>query len=138
MKSHLPVLRCVVFLSVLVFSACSPMRPTAVEVTRVSGEAPEVVQAARDAALAYVREDYSQQAPASDLDWDAEFVTPKSAVGTGDYRFTAEDWAITVSYPVVAPEAVIYQVTVNNHTIGFRWQGEVDAKGHVTEKAAPK
>lgn len=38
---------------------------------------------------------------------------------------------------MVAPDATIYQVLVENTATGFRWEGEVDASGQVTDLAAP-
>ena len=47
------------------------------------------------------------------------------------------EWLISVDFPVVAPQATIYQVIVDNEVSGFRWQGEVDALGTVTELQGP-
>jgi hypothetical protein len=43
---------------------------------------------------------------------------------------------INVIFPIVAPEAVIYQVTVRNESSRFQWDGEVSAMGEVTEFTA--
>jgi len=99
-------------------------------------EAPEEVRAARDVVLAYLSERYVEQAPAVSLTWAAEFTTPEGLIGMGTYQYTAEDWAITISYPIVAPEAVVYSVVVANQTTRFQWEGEVDAAGQVTERVA--
>jgi hypothetical protein len=40
---------------------------------------------------------------------------------------------VEVSYPIVPPEATIYEVTVTNADLGLDWQGTVDAQGTVTE-----
>jgi hypothetical protein len=109
--------------------------PTATP-TEAAVEAPDEVRAARDVALAYVGGRYGEQAPALDLTWTEEFITPEGLVGSGTYQYTAGDWVITISYPIVAPEAVVYQVVMANQTTGFQWEGEVDAAGQVTETRA--
>jgi hypothetical protein len=98
--------------------------------------APEGVEMARGAALAYVREQYGEEAPASNLAWQVELVTSEQ-VGAGKYQYVASDWIIRIDYPVVAPNLVVYQVTIDNTTTGFQWQGEVDAAGQVTDLSAP-
>lgn len=96
---------------------------------------------ALDAALAYVREHYGEQAPSPGLTWVGDHPPAEEPVGVQTFEFTpgsgAEDWVIAVSYPVVAPEDVVYRVVVTNETTGFRWEGEVDAGGEVTEILAP-
>ena len=47
------------------------------------------------------------------------------------------EWLISVDFPVVAPQATIYQVVVDNELSGLHWQGEVDATGEVTELQGP-
>ena len=64
-------------------------------------------------------------------------MTSEELVGQAILQYTSDrgygEWVVKVSYPVVAPENVIYQVFVDNETIGFHWEGEVDASGQVTE-----
>jgi len=100
--------------------------------------APDPVRA-RDAALAYVGERYSLPVPAPELDWIEKEVTAEGLVGSVALEYSAlgQDWAITVAFPVVAPENIIYQVVVTNPAIGFEWQGEVDAAGQVRPMASP-
>ncbi len=98
--------------------------------------AADPVLAARDAALAYVRERYVDSAPPSDLTWTRERKTAEGIVGAETYEYRSGFWAVTISYPVVAPESVLYQVEISNESSGFQWQGEVDAQGDVTETAA--
>ena len=53
------------------------------------------------------------------LTWGEEYTTPEGWIGSGDFEFTAEDWVIGMSYPIVPPERTIYQVTVTNQITGF-------------------
>lgn len=87
---------------------------------------------ARDAALAYLAANYRQNAPSPDLTW-AENILSQELVGASTFEYVAGDWTATVSFPMVAPENVIYRVTVTDHTTIFRWEGEVNASGEVTE-----
>jgi hypothetical protein len=95
-------------------------------------ETPAEVLAARDAALVYVIGHYGEQAPWRNLIWLEDEVTPEGMVGQVAYRYAAGDWVVTISHPVVAPDAVVYSVAVANQTTGFQWEGEVDAAGRVT------
>lgn len=88
---------------------------------------------AREAALSYMSIYHTQSAPKGELFWTEENITPEGLVGSNAVRYAAEDWIVTVSYPVVAPEAVIYQVEVTNEGDGIQWQGTVDAIGQITE-----
>ncbi len=102
---------------------------------RVS-EAPENVLVARDAALYYVVEDYGLHGLGSGLAWEEEWITPEGIVGTGTYQYTAGDWSVTISYPVMPPEQTLYTVSVVNQAAGLQWEGEVDPQGTVTELGA--
>lgn len=131
------------FLALLVLAAgCGPgpAEPTEVPTatpTEVAAEVPDDVRAARDTALTYLREQYGDQAPAPGLTWAEERTTPEGLVGSETFQYTADDWVVTISYPVVAPENVIYQIVVENPTTGFQWQGMLDAEGYLIEMLAP-
>jgi hypothetical protein len=86
---------------------------------------PDEVRAARDAALAYVSEAHGEEVPGPDLSWTERRTTPEGLVGAERFEFTAGGWVITVSYPVVAPEYMVYQITIDNGATGFHWEGEV-------------
>jgi hypothetical protein len=89
--------------------------------------------AARDAALDHIYEQYKYPPLDQSVEWQEERLTGEGIVGAETFRYTAESWMVEVSYPVVAPEATIYQVTVTNEGLGLEWLGEVDAQGVVTE-----
>ncbi len=99
-------------------------------------EGPDLIRV-RDAALAYVLGHYGDQAPWRNLIWLEEETTPEQSVGHAAHQYGAGDWEITISYWTAALEGVVYSVVVANETTGFRWEGEVDAVGRVTETAAP-
>ncbi|HSJ54476.1 MAG TPA: hypothetical protein VLC52_12115, partial [Anaerolineae bacterium] len=91
---------------------------------------------ARDAALAYLATTYGQRAPASDLAWTEENVTPTDIVGASTFEYRAGDWVVTVQFPVVLPENTTYQVTVDGGD--FHWEGEVNPSGEVRELVLPR
>lgn len=103
-------------------------------------EMPVGAAAARDAAMAYLDQNYSiwpADAPAPVLVWTEEDLTAGGLVGASTFRYTADEWVVTVSFPIVAPDATVYRILIENTATGFRWEGEVDAVGQVTETAAP-
>jgi hypothetical protein len=91
------------------------------------------VHTARDAALAHVTEHYGEQVPVPGLTWAEKRSTPEVWVGAGTYQYTAENWIVTIHYPMAPPETVVYQVMVANRAARFQWAGQVDATGRVTE-----
>jgi hypothetical protein len=141
MKGRLSTLGLVLILCGLILGGCAPVTeqptelPTATP-TAATVEGPDPARA-RDAALVYVIGHYGEQAPQGDLLWTEERTTPEGLVGSETFQYAADDWVVTMSYRVVAPEAVAYSVVVANQTTGFQWEGEVDAVGQVTETAAP-
>jgi hypothetical protein len=137
-------------LSALIFSGCAPTTAEATKSptiapkevttevpTEAPTEVPDKVRTARDVALAYVSGRYGEQAQTLVLTWTEERTTSEGVVGSEIYQYTAEDWVVTITYPLVAPEAVVYQVVVTNPSTGFRWEGEVNAVLQVTETLAP-
>jgi len=93
--------------------------------------------AARDAVLAHLAGNYGDRAPALGLTWTEMDATPgapdKPLPGATSLRYVAADWVMTLSYPVVRPDLVVYRVTLENAALGFKWEGKVDAAGQVTE-----
>jgi hypothetical protein len=73
-----------------------------------------------------VAEAHGEQVPVPGMAWTEEDVTPEGLVGATGRRYSAGDWVVTVRFPVVAPEAVIYQVTVESEASGFHWEGHVE------------
>ena len=128
------------FLSALTLTGCgsrdTQVTPTPTIAPPISEETAEPKPPdplfAREAALAYMRTNYSESAPPEDLAWAEAEVTPEGLVGATSFQYSAGDWLVTVSYPVVAPEALVYQVEASDASTGFHWRGTVDANGEVT------
>jgi hypothetical protein len=96
---------------------------------------PEVEDAvgAKDAALAYLREQKGQDVATADADWSCSDVTPYGLVGAATKELTTDGWTVRVFSTVVAPEYIVYTVTVTTLQGGWRWQGKVKPDGAVTE-----
>ena len=107
--------------------------PTAVP-TEVTPQVPDPI-AARDAALAYVVQNYDQQVPGTSASWMEDDLTEEGLVGASTFQYTAEGWTVTVSFPIVAPSATIYKIMASDEATGFQWEGEIDVTGAVTEIA---
>jgi hypothetical protein len=145
MKKRMSTWGIVLVLGAFVISGCgtaavqltevSPVAQTAVP-TAVTAEtvpaAPDP-RFARDAALAYIVERSDGPALASGLGWVEEVVTSEELVGSSTSQYTAGDWVVTVSFPITAPGATIYQIVAVNQATTFRWEGSVNAAGQVTE-----
>jgi hypothetical protein len=128
------VLGLLIALSTLIFSGCAVS--LADEANVEPNPAPENVpdpKAARDAVLAYIREHYGRSAPAEGIVWAEENITPEEWVGATTLRYSGEDWAVTITYPIVNPASTTYDVEVTGKVLGFQWKGKVDASGQVTE-----
>jgi len=138
MKNGMLIVGLVLAVSMLIVGGCTP--PVA-EVagasspTEVPIEVPDPARA-RDAALAYVAANYGDQAPAPDLAWTEESITPDGELSDPTFQYTAAGWTVTVSFPLVAIQTTICTVVMEDQATGFHWEGEVDTAGQVTELVA--
>jgi hypothetical protein len=87
----------------------------------------------RDLVLAYFRENYSGDAPSSDLVWVGERTTPEGSVDHEWCQFTADGWSLLVDYEVTRPEQVLFQVELRDADSGLVWWCQVDAEGQILE-----
>lgn len=90
---------------------------------------------ARDAALAYVRDQVERLAPPPEIEWVEHDATPEGLLGSSITRFTAGDWTVTVSMALVHPADVIYHVTIASGSLNFQWEGQVSADGATAPSA---
>lgn len=124
-------------LSFFFFLACSPEHPvSAPEPETAGGEVeavPEEVIAVRDAALAYVEQTQSMDGLTDLSGWAGRNIVQPNIVGQGAYQFTSGAWMVAVSYPVVAPEYLLYTVQISNAAVDFMWSGTVLPDGTVSE-----
>ena len=118
--------------------ACTPVEPesggeTETQEEGTVEEVPDGVYMARDAVLAYLEKSKAMTGLTELTEWSAEYITPPQILGQGAWQLTSGPWMVAVSYPIVAPENVIYTVQVSNPLEDFMWSGTVLPDGSVTE-----
>ncbi len=140
MKARASTISLVLISGILIVSGCSPvMAGLPGGGTVVPAEAPSHAGDpvwVRDEVLIYLAERYPERAPGSDVTWAEENVTEEDLLGSSTVQYTSGGWVVTVTYPIVAPEDIIYEITVSNGTSGLSWRGKVAAEGTVTETLA--
>jgi hypothetical protein len=136
MKGKIANLVVLLLLTASALSGCTSPSSAAMPTPAGQSSRPSDPVGARDAVLTYLAENYGVEAPAAGLAWTEKHTKPEELVGGESYEYTAGDWLIAVSYPVVAPENIVYTIAVTNPTTSFRWEGQVDAQGHVTRTSA--
>jgi hypothetical protein len=90
-------------------------------------------ESARDVVLAYIRTYHPGVGPSEDAFWFEETEPTENMVGSSSFTYRYEAWTVTVTFPVVAPDATIYTVTVEHASPKIYWQGLVDAYAQVVE-----
>jgi len=96
-------------------------------------EGEQMLLNALNVALTHAVAQYGDEAPPAGLAWVGERITPADMVGSETYRYTAGDWVVTITYPVVPPDKMVFNITIQNATTGVTWMGSVDAYGQVLE-----
>jgi hypothetical protein len=90
----------------------------------------------REIALGFLRDKYGDSAPQEELQWQADFLEQEGSAESGAYLYTTSTWNMKIEYPMVEPEMMVYSIELDNSATDFRWQGQVDARGEVTEQVA--
>jgi hypothetical protein len=85
---------------------------------------------ALDIAVAHVLQKTDLEAPG---EWTRQDITPHNLVGSADYLFTSGAWVARITNPVVAPEFILYTITLDHVSSGMSWTGEVMADGTLNE-----
>jgi hypothetical protein len=96
-------------------------------------EGEQMLLNAFDVALTHAKALYGDESPPAGLAWVGERITTTDLVGVETWRYTAGDWVVTITYPVVPPDQMVFNITIQNATTGFVWQGSVDTHGQVIE-----
>lgn len=121
-------------LSLLVVASCAQTPVNATDViNNPDSENKPVISSpemARDATIAYLREDYST-VPPSNVTWTGENITSDEAVATSNFLYSFRDWTVSVVSPDVTPENKVFTVMVLNNEDDFKWAGLVDSSGKV-------
>jgi hypothetical protein len=108
-----------------------PETPTPMPTPIVDVPAP--VLAAREAALAYLRQSYPQTAPPEGIAWAGRSTAPGGPVGSASFEFTSDAWRMTIGVPRVSPDVVLYEIEVVGSAAGFLWTGRLDRGFSVLE-----
>ncbi len=95
--------------------------------------APPGVVRARQSALASLAERHGVEVPPPGTDWTEYRATPENLVGSETYEYRFDDWSVTISYPVVASENVVYDVVIANEGEGSLWEGRATPQGEIEE-----
>jgi len=105
----------------------------------VAGEAPVVSEfvvqghaQARDVALAYVAERAGLALP--DGEWAFQDQTSQGPADATTWLFTNGPWVVQVSAPAIAPQPIVYSITVDHMSVVIRWEGTVDSFGETVEQ----
>lgn len=90
--------------------------------------------AAFESMLSWLQATYPDAAPDDGLAWVSEDVVVTDAdgqplVGAAERRYTATGWVADVTWAVVAPEYLVYQITLKSPVSGWFWEGSVKAQG---------
>ncbi len=88
-------------------------------------------EAARGAALDFLQNNYGSYAPPVGANWIGGEMPSDGLVGSARFQYSAAGWVMSISYPLVAPEATLYTVEAVYDAVGFSWKGLVDASGKV-------
>lgn len=131
-------------LSMLVVASCAPNPANANDMKNDSiSEVGQIVSSpemARDATIAYLREDFSS-VPPSDVSWAGGKISSEEAVATNNFLYSYRDWTVSVVSPDVVPENRVFTVVVLNDEEDFKWAGLVDSSGKIVSmrswQAAP-
>jgi len=91
---------------------------------------------ARQAAITYLQGKAAADVPGLDTKWQESDETPPGLVGAANKYYASDEWAVSVSYPVVLPDLTVYRVVIVGTKLAWHWKGEVKADGTVTEISA--
>jgi hypothetical protein len=110
MRGKIMYLGILLLVSALAISGCSGASSALEPTPAGQSSRPSDPVGARDAVLAYLAAKDGSGAPAAGLAWTETHTKPEGLVGGESYEYTAGDWLIAVSYPVVAPESIVYTI----------------------------
>ncbi len=90
-------------------------------------------------AVAWLQSKYPDSAPSDGITWVFETVPVlgpggQPLLGAAERHATAADWSAVITWAVVSPEFLQYQVSLVSPTLGWFWEGSVRARdGQVHE-----
>lgn len=102
-----------------------------------ASQPPSEVITALQIAIAQLQSEFPAVGPANDADWEAHDLTPPGLVGSSGYRFMIDGWQIDITYPIVAPQAMIYSINAEHLASDLRWGGTINAQGQILSSSSP-
>jgi hypothetical protein len=105
--------------------------PTATQTPVV--EIPLAILSARDALLAFLKNQYPGKAPADSVVWSGLDTTLPRVVGVSTYEFSGDGWVMTVAAVSVSPTQTLYEMGLNSSQAGLHWTARLDAAYHLLE-----
>lgn len=135
MKLRMRVLSIVLVtgLVVVATAGCDGYTQTPAPTPTAAAVIPDEALGARDAALVYVRQSYADKAPPDGVTWLGRSSSPEDLVGASSYEFAGGVWLMTVQFPLVSPDAMVYEIGLGNEDAGFLWTGKLSASYGVLE-----
>jgi hypothetical protein len=110
--------------------------PTPSEVVEEMLVSPDFVvqghEQARDVAVAYVAERAGLPLPVGE--WVFQDQTAQGSADASTWLFTNGPWVVQVSAPAIAPQQIVYSITVDHLSAIIRWEGTVDSFGEIVEQ----
>jgi hypothetical protein len=88
---------------------------------------------ARDVAVAFVAK--RAGLPLPDGEWVFQDQTSQGPADASTWLFTNGPWVVQVSAPVIAPQQIVYSITVDHMSAIIRWEGTVDSFGEIVERS---
>ena len=109
------------------------LTPPATPVETPVGDIPLETLSAREAGLAFLRDEYPAKAPADGMAWIARNTTPPGVVGLFSFEFTSDSWLMTVAALPISSAEIVYETGLENPQKGLRWAGRLDASYNLLE-----
>ena len=93
--------------------------------------APQDVLTVRDSVIDYIQQTHDQPVPAQVADWDEYYLPNLNSSGVTMYEYSAQNWVITIAYPVLQLGDGKFLIVITNAQDGFEWVGNVDTQGNI-------
>lgn len=96
-------------------------------------EVPLEIRSARDALLAFLRQQYPGKAPSETIAWSGRDTTPPGVRGVPTYEFTGDGWRMEVAALAVSPGSALYELGLQSPERGLRWTAKLGAAYELVE-----
>jgi len=87
---------------------------------------------ARDFTLEYIHRRYGLEIPPAGAPWNKVNLLPGDQNNSAAFSYKNDNIQVVVTYPLVPDEQLVYNITTEENSTGFSWNGILDAYGHIT------